>query len=92
MKGRPLWHYTVVVRLAGILQDQVIQPARAGIGYTERPAVWLSTNPFWEETANKGGYAPDGTDITLTRDETARTYGGLARIEVGPDIARGSGG
>jgi hypothetical protein len=48
-----LYHYTTASRLLGILHDRRIKPATAGIDKGERPVVWLSRAPNWEETANK---------------------------------------
>ena len=76
-----IWHYTVGVHLKSILESKQIKPATAYISDNEKPVVWLSSNPNWEETANKA-IMKDGEVISLSRIETAKYCGNLFRIEV----------
>lgn len=46
-----VWHYTTFSRLTRILLTGEIRPASAGVPEGERPIVWFSRNPVWEETA-----------------------------------------
>jgi hypothetical protein len=82
-----LWHYTVGRRLIQILRDGRIRPAIAGVPASERPIVWFTRSPKWEQTANKLWRAPDGRFIALNQQQTAERCGGLARIGVSPDTA-----
>lgn len=83
-----LWHYTCGARLKLILKSGEIRPATAGIEKGERPAVWFSSNPVWEETANKLLVDPwTGEVRSLTKQETHKYAGGLARIAVSPKTA-----
>jgi CheY-like chemotaxis protein len=76
-----LWHYTVGLHIHSILADGVIRPATAYVPRDQRPVVWFSSNPNWEETANKM-IKQDGVLYALNKEETAETWGGLYRIGV----------
>ncbi len=80
------WHYTVQVRLPDIINSGVILPATAGVEHRERRAVWTSTNPVWEETANKPHVDECGLVQMGAKQSTATRFG-LARIEVRPEAA-----
>lgn len=81
-----VFHYTTGLRLRDIVRDGVINPANMNVESTEKPAVWCSTNPFWERTVFKAVRRPDGTIVDLTRDELAERVG-LGRIEVSSESA-----
>lgn len=82
-----LWHYTAVERLRRILQDGEIRPATQGIPKKQKPAVWFSSNPVWEPSANRLWQDLDGRVVRLSKDQTHVLGGGLARIGVAPDTA-----
>lgn len=77
-----LYHYTVVNKLPLILDSGylALTPKRPIEG--ESPLLWFSSNPVWEETANKGAYTTNGALIQLTKEETAHYCGGLARFKL----------
>ncbi|NQT56178.1 MAG: hypothetical protein HQ551_08120 [Desulfobacteraceae bacterium] len=52
-----------------------------------KAAVWFSTNPIWEETANKKYLDSDGNIHSGTKEITHIIGGGLLRIEVFPEAA-----
>jgi hypothetical protein len=52
--SRLVYHYTVECNFKKILASGVILPATAGVLPPERPIVWFSTNPLWENTVKKG--------------------------------------
>ena len=81
-EGVRCWHYAVASRLGPILQDRELKPMVAMVPPSEKPAVWCSTDPVWELTANLERQWPDGTTTRLTRDETAHVGQGLIRIEI----------
>ncbi|MBF0381311.1 MAG: hypothetical protein HQL69_09850 [Magnetococcales bacterium] len=82
MNSKPkAYHYTVTKLLNQIFNDGYIKPATAIVPKHERPVVWLSMNPFWEETAYKS-YFQNGVMTSLNRQQTHDKFGGLARIEV----------
>jgi hypothetical protein len=82
------WHYTTGIGFIGIFEDGYIRPATGGVPRGERPAVWFSTNQYWEYTANKGwSNKIDGTRVTLTMQQTAERCGGLFRFGVIPKDA-----
>lgn len=88
LKTRPgdqsrLFHYTVVPYLPSIIRSGAIRLATELVPPGERPAVWCSYNPEWEETANKCTAYPGGRIVRETRRSTHTRYG-LARIEVDP--------
>ena len=80
------WHYTVGARFLSIVSDGMIKLATAGLPIDEKPIVWFSTNPDWEQTANKLSLAY-GKLIRLDRARTAELGGGLVRIGVAPETA-----
>ena len=45
------WHYTVGERLARIIALGEIRTSTTGVRASEKPVVWFSTNPVWENTA-----------------------------------------
>lgn len=79
------WHYTVGMYLPKIIASGAINPATAGVPVGERPAVWFSTHPVWEETANKAIVTPLGA--IRTRKATHKHAGGLVRIGVSRETA-----
>jgi hypothetical protein len=81
------WHYTIRDRLEMIVRSGVILPATAYVDKSEKPIVWFSTNPWWEETANKWLADPDGSIRALDMMETHAFGGGLVRIGVAPETA-----
>lgn len=82
-----LFHYTVGLRLPEILEDRAIKPTDANLGSRERPAVWTTRSPVWEETANKSAMTPSGERVLGTKRSTERLCGGLVRIAVRPSAA-----
>jgi hypothetical protein len=82
-----VWHYTTGEKLYQIVRDSVIKPATAFVPIGERPIVWFSTAPVWEETANKRLLRSDGKIVSLDRDGTHVHGGGLIRIGVAPETA-----
>ena len=83
-----LWHYTVVERLQRIVHGGEIRPATVGGPKRAKPAVWFSSNPVWEPTANRLWRDDiDGRTVRLSKDQTYVLGGGLARIGVAPDVA-----
>lgn len=82
-----VWHYTVGAWLRVILADQAIKPATESVYAGEHPVVWLTKNPRWEPTANKGFRHDDGRVVSLGKMETAVHGEGLYRIEVVAEAA-----
>lgn len=82
-----VWHYTTGIHFKDIVRDGVIKPATAVVPDNEKPIVWFSLNPEWEETANKGLCGPKGENISLDRTGTMKHGGGLVRIGVAPETA-----
>jgi hypothetical protein len=82
---KPIYHYTTIDRLLGILNSGQINPATANISPGEKPAVWLSTAPEWEHTATKMIAGPDGRPVFATLKEMLPFAGALARIRICPD-------
>ena len=86
--SKRLYHYTTREALSSILRDKKIKPTEVLIDPNERPAVWCSYNPVWEETANKSFLDPyTNTIIFLNREQTHLMSGGLVRVEVSPSSA-----
>jgi hypothetical protein len=81
------WHYTTGQCFLQIVEDGIIKPAITGVPTHEKPIVWFSTNPHWENTASKAMRKPDGSIVTLNMEETAEHCGGLVRFGVAPETA-----
>ena len=75
------YHYTVGQCIKAIIGEGIIRPATARVPKGERPIVWFSSNPDWEQTANKG-WLQNRVAITLTKEQTRERAGGLFRIGV----------
>lgn len=75
------YHYTVGFWARLIIEEGVIRPTDLHVGPGEKPAVWFSTNPTWESSANK---ARNG-EIGMTA--TARCGRGIYRFAVAPETA-----
>ena len=85
-KGLRKFHYTICKYLPQIIRDGQIDLATAGCFRKREHAVWVSTNEFWEESANKS-YRANGQIYLGDRETTRIVGGGLARIEVNPKSA-----
>ena len=66
-----------------MLESEEIKPAVIGLGKNEKPVTWISSNPFWENTATKMMNTEKGL-IQLTFNQQVQ-YFGCARIEVKPE-------
>ena len=71
------WHYTNGRRIDQIIESGQINLATAYIEKNERPAVWLSTNPLFENTATR--LTKEGEDIPFNDSRLP-----AIRIEVRP--------
>lgn len=88
LPGARLYHYTTYRHLERIIADGVILAANQFVPEGEIPAVWCSSHPVWEETANKRLLSCDtGEVVDLDRTGTMRAGGGLARIEISHQAA-----
>lgn len=85
-----VYHYTIGAYLPPIIEAGELRPATAGVPSGERPAVWFSTNPEWEETANKMTARKVKGRVVFTmgtKESTLKAGGGLVRIAVRPEAA-----
>jgi hypothetical protein len=83
-----LWHYTDLQRLQRSLQDGELRPAASGKPSRVKPAVWFSSHPAWEASANRWWHDDvGGRNVRLNKDQTHVLGGGLARIGVAPEVA-----
>ena len=80
-----VFHYTVVNYLLAIFERKMLIPMAKDS--EKEQAVWFSTNPEWEQSANKAYHGGDGIPVEGNKWETYKIYGGLARIEMAPEIA-----
>ncbi|MBT3185746.1 MAG: hypothetical protein HN907_01565 [Nitrospina sp.] len=82
-----IWHYTIGQHLSSILEEgKIKREAKVHAKKVYERVVWFSTNPVWEETANKIITGKDG-NLPVTKEITLFHGGGLARIEVFPEAA-----
>ncbi len=93
-ENQRIFHYTTFSKLRKILEDQVIKLTAVYIEPNEKPAVWFSTNPDWEETVRKAIANPETGEQSppLSRDALFKVsetdYKGAlpVRIEVDPEL------
>lgn len=83
MKKTKFYHYTPAFRISEMLNSMEIKPAVIGLGKNEKPVTWISSNPFWENTATKMMNTEMGL-VQLTFNQQVQ-YFGCARIEVKPN-------
>jgi len=84
------WHYTTLASLQVILEDGFLEPSPLyddessaeliADSAKERPVLWFTSSPNWEETANKALRSLEGSR-QLDREGTLE-YFGLARVGV----------
>lgn len=80
-----VYHYTVGLKLRSIAQDDylMLTPSIPKLG--EKPVVWLSTEPFYEPTANKMIMGPyDERPRLSTMEEMVAQMGGIYRFGFDP--------
>lgn len=82
-----VFHYSVEVYLEPILMAKRIKLSTGLTPRKKERAVWFSTNPVWEETANKMIGGVDGPVRFGDKFETYNIGKGLIRIEISPDSA-----
>jgi hypothetical protein len=76
------WHYTYGLKIPLIMASGVLKTTSIYIEKNEKPALWFSTNQFWENTANPGFREDDGTIRDMSVEETAIRGSGLYRFGV----------
>lgn len=81
-----LWHYTTGEKFVAIVEEGLIKPTACRIGPRERPAVWFSTNQWWERTASKI-LESGGKLKALSMLETGAYGKGLVRFGVADETA-----
>lgn len=83
---RPLYHYTCASSLVKILEDGLIKQATLYVHKSERPAVWLSYAPEWEETASMSVQDQEtGKEVHLKGLSALAEYETPCRLQVNPD-------
>ncbi|HEX8564651.1 MAG TPA: hypothetical protein VF648_03210 [Pyrinomonadaceae bacterium] len=89
MSNKRFWHYTPLINLSKIIESGHIKLSDALVPAWEKPAVWFSTNPFWENTCLKVRKTLFGMPFILTKKQMVEKAG-LGRIEVSPRAAPSS--
>jgi hypothetical protein len=77
-----LWHYTVGMKMPAIVRSGVLKPAVAFVPEGEIPVVWFSSEPRWEQTANKMLMTAAGQLVCLNFEQTVMLFGGGYRFGV----------
>lgn len=79
-----LWHYTTTKRLAKIIENRKIKGTSIGVDEKELPAVWLSSNPDFEQAARNETRDRDSDPgrIGATREELFQAGYPPVRIEI----------
>ncbi|EPR7483958.1 TPA: hypothetical protein ACGSTL_001268 [Vibrio parahaemolyticus] len=76
-----LYHYTVGIKLEGIISAGVIRTSPVKPKYPEKPIAWLSTNPVYEYSALKIGVMPGSYESRMMTLEEMEMHGkGLYRL------------
>jgi hypothetical protein len=88
VNNKRIWHYTVYQNWEGILESGFIKTSDTLIESGEKPAVWFSTNPNFEQTARKIIQDTETGEIKLNqgRDELFEAGFQCVRIEVVPTL------
>jgi len=83
-----VWHYTTWEAFEDIGISMIINTTSLGIEFNEKPAVWFSTNPDWEETVRKvlQDRETGKETLGLSRDELWKVGINPVRIEVDPGL------
>ena len=77
-----VWHYTTLGYFRSILRDGFIKPATEYVPPGERPVVWFSSNPVWENSAAKGV-----TERRKMRTLTFEEHVGVGLVRIGVQSA-----
>jgi len=79
-----LWHYTIDRHYNNIVKTGYIKQAVIGIDKDEKPAVWLSSNPDWENSVKKTLINQETGEVLkdLGRDELFKLSVDVIRLEV----------
>ena len=84
-----LWHYTFIQSFYNMTQDGVIKTSSTvRISEMEKPVIWLSSNPVWEETVRKALRDPETGEISeaLSRDELFQRGYPAVRIKTNSEL------
>lgn len=79
MKNQTVYHYTNKLNLKKILRDRAILSS-PGFTEWEKPTVWLSTTPHWENSASSIARNRDGSFRKRSIHEVGNL--GMARIKI----------
>ena len=82
-----LWHYTIYHTFRKIVESGEIK-THTTARLNEKPVVWLSSNPIWEETVRKAIRNPETEEISmaLSRDELFKRDFPAVRIEINTEL------
>ncbi len=82
--AKRLWHYTTTKRLANIIETRKIKGTSIGTDEKELPAVWLSSNPDFEQAARNEIRDRDSVPAVpeATREELFKAGHPPVRIEI----------
>lgn len=81
-----VFHYTIFQRYQSIFNDREIRVATKYVPEGVKPVVWFTTNPDWEETANKMAVLDDGSRKILSRQAMWEMNTHPVRIEIDPKM------
>jgi hypothetical protein len=81
-----VFHYTIFQRYQSIFNDREIRVATKYVPEGVKPVVWFTTNPEWEETANKMAVLDDGSRKILNRQAMWEMNIYPIRIEIDPKM------
>lgn len=77
-----IYHYSHGIRLDSILESAVLLPTAIGVPRHEKPAVWFTTNCFWEPTTGISEFAQCGRLVRHLSMQECQEDVGLIRFVV----------
>ena len=81
-----IFHYTTGTHFPKIMSSGMLRTEKETtphvLGAGDSGFLWFTASPDWEITANKMWQNPDGTIISLTKEETEDIANGLYRFGV----------
>lgn len=83
-----LYHYSILNKLSAIQKSGKILTSPKEPLENETPLAWLSSNPDWENTANKMVLSRPSGFIALNKEQTRLLGNGLIRFKFNTDTIK----
>jgi hypothetical protein len=83
-----LYNYSILNKLSAIQKSGKILTSPKEPLENEIPLAWLSSNPDWENTANKMALSRHGDFIALNKEQTQHLGNGLIRFKFNTETVK----